>query len=582
MNTPVDPPTTEQLFGRAKARQKTIFSRFGIVLGISIFILVLELFHFFDGADRKGLDFMFQLPIQNQKEAMAPALILISEKSLQKMGPWPWPNRYLARLTEMLHRLGARGVYFDFPLTIGEGDETDDKLLVESFKRLEGPIYLAVEAKNKEMFVGQGLSLLEVEKKGQMSWQLPPNELSAVAVLGHRQLGPDLDGVFRHWSSQKILDEKVFDAVSLQVAQVADKASLRSETKPVFIPWNRKDSQLISKVEASDLFDSFLAEQNGMSATVDSEKLRGRIFFVGLAKAELTVMGRTPWGDAVSPVEVAAAIAFGLERSSKFLREAPKLMVLAYWTLIFSLMMLAAAFLKGKKFWLIGGGLFLLTLFVPLVCFAVLRVWMPWLLGVSFSAMALIAMLILDHWAGVGERSSLFHLATRDGLTGLYVIRHFRIIMNQMTREACARKEPLVVILMDIDHFKKINDTYGHPAGDMVLKKVAAIIQSAVRQKRMFKDVDFVARYGGEEFIVLVRRNSLENVATHIAERIRKMLERTSFEWEEKSIQVTVSLGVAELAASENVPDAMVHRADKALYLAKQTGRNRVCTEKQI
>ena len=135
---------------------------------------------------------------------------------------------------------------------------------------------------------------------------------------------------------------------------------------------------------------------------------------------------------------------------------------------------------------------------------------------------------------------------------------------------------------MDIDHFKKINDTYGHPAGDMVLQKTALAIQATVRQKRVFKDVDFVARYGGEEFIILVRRCSLETTAKQVAERIRKAVEDTYYEWQGQEIVATVSLGVAVLAENENIPDAMVHRADKALYLAKQTGRNRVCTEAML
>ena len=192
------------------------------------------------------------------------------------------------------------------------------------------------------------------------------------------------------------------------------------------------------------------------------------------------------------------------------------------------------------------------------------------------------AVLIFDSLTGSQERSNLFHLATRDGLTGLYVIRHFRVIMNQMTREARARKENIAVILMDIDHFKKINDTYGHPAGDMVLKKTAEAIQAAVRQKRTMKDIDFVARYGGEEFIILIRRNSLENVAGRIAERIRKTIQAAEYDWNGTRISVTVSLGVAMLGDTENIPDAMVHRADKALYLSKQNGRNRVSTEEDI
>jgi diguanylate cyclase (GGDEF)-like protein len=153
--------------------------------------------------------------------------------------------------------------------------------------------------------------------------------------------------------------------------------------------------------------------------------------------------------------------------------------------------------------------------------------------------------------------------------------------MNQLVREAFSRKESLSVILLDIDNFKRINDTYGHPAGDMVLKKTAGTLLALIRKQRAFRAIDFAARYGGEEFIIMLRKAGLQAAAATVAERIRKKIEETTFEWEGKPISVTVSLGVAVLHAGENVPDPMVHRADAALYRAKEAGRNRVCMEER-
>ena len=135
------------------------------------------------------------------------------------------------------------------------------------------------------------------------------------------------------------------------------------------------------------------------------------------------------------------------------------------------------------------------------------------------------------------------------------------------------------MILLDIDNFKKINDTHGHPTGDMVLKKTAAILLAFIRKRRAFREIDFAARYGGEEFIIMLRKAGLKEATEIAAERIRKKIEETKFEWEGKLIPVTVSLGVAELHSGENVPDPMVHRSDAALYKAKEAGKNRVCAE---
>ncbi len=112
-----------------------------------------------------------------------------------------------------------------------------------------------------------------------------------------------------------------------------------------------------------------------------------------------------------------------------------------------------------------------------------------------------------------------------------------------------------------------------------MLKKTAATILAMIRKRRPFREIDFAARYGGEEFIIMLRHVGLQIAAEGVAERIRKKIEETFFEWEGKQIPVTISLGVATLRPGENVPDSMVHRADAALYKAKESGKNRVCVE---
>jgi len=228
--------------------------------------------------------------------------------------------------------------------------------------------------------------------------------------------------------------------------------------------------------------------------------------------------------------------------------------------------------------WSLLAGLFLgaVWLCACFLIFKCLYLWISPVSGILLILSLFIFSAIYAQASGVKERSALFHLATRDGLTGLYVIRHFRLIMNQVVREARIRKEPLSVILIDIDRFKNINDTYGHPAGDMILKKVAQTLIGNIRKKRPFSQVDFAARYGGEEFIIMLRKAELKEASVHVAERLRKRVEELKIEWEGKLIRLTISAGVATLRAGEDIPDPMVHRADAALYKAKEQGRNRV------
>ncbi|WP_226676065.1 GGDEF domain-containing protein [Rossellomorea aquimaris] len=162
--------------------------------------------------------------------------------------------------------------------------------------------------------------------------------------------------------------------------------------------------------------------------------------------------------------------------------------------------------------------------------------------------------------------------ATKDFLTSLNNVRQFDVSYNEALKHAHERNEKLSLLLIDIDHFKNVNDTFGHHAGDMVLKELGKVL------KHHSRTFDIVSRNGGEEFSILL----LDCPHSHgmvIAERIRAAVERHSFFIsEEESIRITISIGVSTF------PDTLSHdgeeifeQADKALYLAKRTGRNKVC-----
>lgn len=155
--------------------------------------------------------------------------------------------------------------------------------------------------------------------------------------------------------------------------------------------------------------------------------------------------------------------------------------------------------------------------------------------------------------------------ANTDGLTELNNHRAFQETLANELQRALRYKAPLSVLLLDVDKFKQYNDTYGHPAGDQVLKQVAAILSAGAR------NTDFVARYGGEEF-VLILPNTESTGALELAERLRKDVEtRKGFERD-----VTISFGVATLSKEAMSAPELITQADKALYASKHAGRNRV------
>lgn len=160
--------------------------------------------------------------------------------------------------------------------------------------------------------------------------------------------------------------------------------------------------------------------------------------------------------------------------------------------------------------------------------------------------------------------------ANMDALTKLFNHGYFQTSLRSHLAEAHYYKKPIGLILLDIDDFKRLNDTYGHQFGDMVLKEVARTVKSCVRQS------DVVARYGGEEMSVILPGTSKEE-AKDTGERIRKAVERLVIKTESTGelVSVTASLGVSESYGGET-PEVFVERADRGLYQAKNSGKNRV------
>jgi two-component system cell cycle response regulator len=167
-------------------------------------------------------------------------------------------------------------------------------------------------------------------------------------------------------------------------------------------------------------------------------------------------------------------------------------------------------------------------------------------------------------------REALQELANRDGLTGLYNHRYFHEQLSKDLLRARRYHESLSCVLLDIDHFKKFNDTHGHQTGDVVLSTLGQVIKDSIR------DSDFAARYGGEEFALVLYHTDGPG-AYDVAERLRQMVEDCEVHDKGNVLHVTISVGVATFP-HEAIDDSkeLIECADKALYTAKENGRNRV------
>jgi diguanylate cyclase (GGDEF)-like protein len=160
-------------------------------------------------------------------------------------------------------------------------------------------------------------------------------------------------------------------------------------------------------------------------------------------------------------------------------------------------------------------------------------------------------------------------LATTDGLTGVLNRRYFfERGQNELERSLRYGHE-LSMLILDIDHFKQVNDRFGHQAGDFVLGELAELADQSIRS------TDLLGRYGGEEFIMILPEADLES-AQAVAERLRQKIEKHKFVFDEQTIQITISIGVSSWTNPDTELDDLISRADRSLYAAKHAGRNRV------
>jgi diguanylate cyclase (GGDEF)-like protein len=168
------------------------------------------------------------------------------------------------------------------------------------------------------------------------------------------------------------------------------------------------------------------------------------------------------------------------------------------------------------------------------------------------------------------EHVRVKELSVRDSLTGLYNRRVLEEILN--VEESKRTPAPLAILIIDVDDFKAINDTFGHPAGDRVLSVLGKLMRDNCRKENI------VARYGGEEFAILLTNTGLTVAAAlQTAERLRKVLGAQDFAFSGRKVRLTVSIGVAYSTGKSAFPETMLAQADQALYQAKRSGKNRVC-----
>ncbi|MFW6415219.1 MAG: diguanylate cyclase, partial [Thermodesulfobacteriota bacterium] len=183
---------------------------------------------------------------------------------------------------------------------------------------------------------------------------------------------------------------------------------------------------------------------------------------------------------------------------------------------------------------------------------------------------------ILSSQAAISiENAKLYKMAITDSLTGLFTHKHFYYVLKKEVAKSKRYDRVFSLVMFDIDHFKHINDIYGHQAGDKILVELSNMARKA------FRSADIISRYGGEEFVILLVETDQQG-ALIAAERFRKKVESTTFYYEDQSIYLTISFGISEFPTHAKDEYTLIKFADNALYLSKKCGRNKICVGEEV
>lgn len=584
-----------------------VSSRFFKIINLTICLIIVGIvfltFHFklLDKIELVTIDFRYKL---RGIRKVSPEIVHIDidESSISRIGRWPWSREWFASIITTLSEYKSKTIAFD--MFFSEPSPLIDFFLIQSTRLANNVIYAIAfkyEKEAAEITPDQISALTRFKisesqivgnKKNipRLTSPIPPlPELYNVAKgAGFANAFPDPDGAIRrapsvvecegnyylHFSLETLLAYLGIDPKSVKIIlgkyiALGEGTKIPIDEKGFIIvnwaaPWG-KASKHYSFWEVVMSYQKIL---NGEEPIIRLEEFKDKICLVGLTATGLIDIKPIPLEPAYPIVGIHSNVIDSVLQK-KFIQEVKPPVNL---TIILLLTMVIGIIIP--RFRPIGGTICaILIVIIYIVISYLIFKFTGLLINVTYPLTSVligfIAVMIHSEVANALERARLFHMAIEDGLTKLFVVRHFKEILEQEMAKAKRYKRPLSIIISDIDHFKRVNDTYGHLAGDFILKEIANIFKSSCRE------FDIPGRYGGEEFIILLPETNRDG-AIEFAERLRKLIEGLTLEYNNIKFNITISFGVAELKDDAAIAD-FIKRADEALYVAKETGRNKVC-----
>ena len=560
-----------------------------VVAFTTIFFYKIDLFN---RLELLSVDYRFKLrPVQKG----SPEIVFIdmAEDSIKSIGRWPWPRKWHAVLVASLAQHSPRAIAFDILFSEPE-NKKEDSLFAQAIKSSDStylPLLYNLSTENIEVLnKGDGIvSVLE-----------PIEEFRKyIKDTGHINALPDPDGILRR--VPPVIEYKgdhtyqfgfkigcdILGVEEENIKFYPDKHLIFLE-KPngekirvpldkdnqLMINWLGKWGKVFSHYSYIELMYSFSLMREGKEPIIDPSVFKDKICIIGLTASALIDIKPTPVSKTYPAVSVHAMTISSILKDN-FIKETPQSVDIGLIIFVSTIIILLLLNLRPT----IGMGLSLLSIIIYFI-FSVFLFNVFNILTVTFYPivsifLAYFVTTVYSQALQAIERTQLFTQATRDGLTQLYNIRYFNVLLEaEFKNITLYRNRRLSVVIGDIDDFKQINDTYGHQAGDEVIKEVANVVRSKCRQ------IDIAARYGGEEFIIMLI-GAGRGWTTGVGEKIRETIAQKKFNFKGKESSVTISIGVAEYS-NERKKEELIEKADKALYRAKRDGKNRVVSYSNI
>jgi diguanylate cyclase (GGDEF)-like protein len=510
--------------------------------------------------------------------------LAIDDNSLEilkdKYGAWPWDRIAYVEAIDFLEKAGAKQIVLDLMFVNNSDEPTSDKKLINSIKKNQN-VYAAMNLDDISSIEHPQLPKhLEANVTNNGAVQFPVyknyrpilseliNETKNIGMINCQR---DFDGISRGTPSFVGYKNSLYPYLGLKAA--ADYLNIKEFkiTKENDLILNGKKYQLQPNGYMilnwyNNSFNSVPFWQMKKNPSVFKDK----IVFIGVTANSMYDIKSTPISSNVAGIELQSTLFNNIldnniiKRTSSF----------TTWLIAVLLGILIGIFTLNSNTAFASLSLFGATLggywLIALILMDYSNLW----IDTTFTSLALVLTFIVSYVIKYKNKSKDFDytykLATTDSMTGLYNHRFFQEQMTLQIENAKRYNGKFSLILIDIDFFKKFNDTYGHQAGDAVLKQVAELLKKSVRTS------DIVARYGGEEMAIILPNNDFDH-AVIAADKICKKIASTPFQLNAKvTTNVTISLGVSTFPDNGETPQELIEYSDKGLYAAKESGRNQV------